>query len=145
MIRHACPHQQVVCTLVELDLAADHVVRGCWESIGHSNPKLLSLRRRVHLYDLAIWVPLQTHLCWLYNGSKMVFRSLCWVSFHVINLVSLDKSLCWPAACFQPKVSCHQRDQREGSVCQKMVSVSDCWELCEVLTFLKYQCLEAWI
>lgn len=54
MIRHACPHQQVVCTLVELDLAADHVVRGCWESIGHSNPKLLSLRRRVNLYDLAI-------------------------------------------------------------------------------------------
>lgn len=26
MIRHACPHQQVLGSLVELDLAADHVV-----------------------------------------------------------------------------------------------------------------------
>lgn len=54
MIRHACPHQQVLCSPVELDLAADHVVRGaCWNRLGHSNPnhchhggsKLLSLSR----------------------------------------------------------------------------------------------------
>lgn len=28
MMRRACPHQQVLYSLVELDLAADHVVRG---------------------------------------------------------------------------------------------------------------------
>lgn len=38
MIRHVCPHQQVLGSLVELDIAADHVVRGCWNSLGHSNP-----------------------------------------------------------------------------------------------------------
>lgn len=37
MIRQVCHHQQDLGSLVELDLAADHVIKARWKSLGHLN------------------------------------------------------------------------------------------------------------
>lgn len=45
----------------------------------------------VNLYDLAIWIPLQPHLCWLYHDSKTMptlrkGSSLICVEFHFMSM-----------------------------------------------------------
>ena len=155
MIRHACPHQQVLCSLVEPDWAADHVVRGLLEQLrsfkilttASGGVQIAFLKQTmgnwVNLRDLAIWIPLQTHLSWLYNPAKLCqlqkkkkkrTHSCTCVEFHVDGLFRADESAHWPAEWFSAlgllSEGTSERNKREDSVCRKRkVSATDCGEM----------------
>lgn len=142
MIRQVCHHLQDLHSLVELDLAADHVIKGHWKSLGHLNPTHCQMGGFKWLSLLNAWVNQLISIISPY-AIPDTFFSECIMTVRNCVFFHNTGPVCTHT---EPSAQCLNLTflvitNMLLSVCQKSQRV----EFFEVLTVFSFRCVGVWI